>query len=709
MCSSLFAPSEDREVLMDAPFGPNPLSETLNASQSVPSFPNLNRSYSPPPVETAGGGMYAGIFDAEAQQEDPGNSSPFRRLKGNSLSPWPSVLPSNESRSWHSSRVSAVAPDVWDSERASDDNWLFSDDNGAHSNNEISASTVVPSGVGAGLSNLGNTCFLNAILQCLTHTVPLVLGLRSCNHSTPCAGHIDGLCVVCALREHIQSSLVASGGYLSPLKFVDNLNHFSSVFRRYQQEDAHEFLQCALDKLERCFLDLKKSNISFEDDNLVEKVFGGRLISKLRCCNCGCCSDTYEPLIDLSLEIDNVDTLPNALESFTKMENIDAKFRCDSCKEEVSMEKRLILDQTPLVASFHLKRFKTDGTYVEKIDKHVDFPLELDLMSYTTFNQNNSVPLKYELYAVVVHVGISSTSGHYFCFVRSAPDIWHKLDDAMVTKVSVDFVLSQEAYILFYARQGTPWFSSIMESQTPCVGSSILNTSPKSVLDIDDSMYKSNPILIPNSVRGETRESKEFSNQGFDYSCQERHELPEFNDSSGASHGFVQFPSGSNQESVDFDGSKDIHAQVLLGNNAILNGSTVFDGNSYIESVDLNKNDCCQEVVDFRENDGFHALTPPGPPSPDASDRSFLISRDHLKMENHGSCKKPSNKFTADSERQAAVRYVRKMPGRKRDAFLSLVDASSDKKRKRMDASLFNKGNPLIAPKNRRVTAGIPQ
>jgi len=34
---------------------------------------------------------------------------------------------------------------------------------------------------------MGNTCFLNATLQCITHTVPLFLKLRSTDHSTPCS------------------------------------------------------------------------------------------------------------------------------------------------------------------------------------------------------------------------------------------------------------------------------------------------------------------------------------------------------------------------------------------------------------------------------------------------------------------------------------------------------------------------------------------
>ena len=62
------------------------------------------------------------------------------------------------------------------------------------------------------------------------------------------------------------------------------LQDFSSSFRRYQQEDAHEFLQCFLDRLESScsFLKAKDVSIFSQNDNLVKQVFGGRVVSKVR-------------------------------------------------------------------------------------------------------------------------------------------------------------------------------------------------------------------------------------------------------------------------------------------------------------------------------------------------------------------------------------------------------------------------------------------
>ncbi|KAF5205182.1 Ubiquitin carboxyl-terminal hydrolase [Thalictrum thalictroides] len=338
-----------------------------------------------------------------------------------------------------------------------------------------------PTGMGAALINLGNTCFLNAILQCFTHTVPFVQSLRSCHHPTPCDRSIEGFCVLCAMRDHVEHSLSSSGRKIEPSRFVYNIK-LSSSFLRNRQEDAHEFLQSLLDKLDGCGVNLSViEQSSFDqEESFVKKIFGGRLRSQVQCCSCGHCSDTFEPWNDLSLEIEDVDSLPTALESFTKVERIeDAKYTCENCKKEVLVvKKHLTLEKTPTVVAFHLKRFKSVGSYVEKIDKHVDYPLELDLLPYKSSQENTDVDSKYELYGVVVHSGISISSGHYYCFIRSSPQKWHKLNDAQVMTVTEELVLSQEAYILFYAKQGTPWFSTLMESQKQCV-----HTSPNSVLD----------------------------------------------------------------------------------------------------------------------------------------------------------------------------------------------------------------------------------
>ncbi|KAJ7943824.1 Ubiquitin carboxyl-terminal hydrolase [Quillaja saponaria] len=624
--------------------------ETLD-DQSLPSLPpqssTLDGSSSPKPTAAPDDSYYKFCSsDRETPDGDPELASPFRLL-GNDLSDYSS---SHWSSSWTSQWYSPTSRPF-----SSSKEWLsWPSSSSGSSWSTFSTRAIVPSMVGAGLQNLGNTCFVNAVLQCFTHTVPLVQGVRSCNHSAPCHCASEAFCVLCALHDHIDVSLATSGGIIQPLKFVENLNYFSSCFRRYQQEDAHEFLQCFLDKLERCFLDSNKKdkNSSSQIDNLVERIFGGRLISKLRCCNCGRCSDTYEPLIDLSLEIENVDTLPSALESFTKVEEIDEKFRCENCEEEVSMEKQLILDQTPSVSAFHLKRFKTDGSYVEKVDKHVEFPLELDLQPYTS--QENDVALKYDLYAIVVHIGFSSTSGHYFCFVRSSSDTWHKLDDSKVTRVTEDYVLSQEAYILFYARQANIDKCDASEPREFAEGMPTLN------------------------------------------SCGRRHEGHEVNDTVGTSLASnEQFHSGSKKYGLGgFEGSdNDIHTS---GN--------LYDNERTGTVSCLGENNCKQDLDDCREYDGFHPLTPPSSPSPDvySPEMSYSIPRKHIKLENHESGKRQFNKLPEDSERKCALRYLSSVPSSRgkvfRDALLvSQSEGSINKRRKIMDPSPCKKSRPSSA------------
>ncbi len=48
---------------------------------------------------------------------------------------------------------------------------------------------------GSGLKNIGNTCFLNSVLQCVLYTVPLKNYLNYSEHSQMC--NIKGVCFIC--------------------------------------------------------------------------------------------------------------------------------------------------------------------------------------------------------------------------------------------------------------------------------------------------------------------------------------------------------------------------------------------------------------------------------------------------------------------------------------------------------------------------------
>ncbi|KAM3270911.1 hypothetical protein P3S67_029113 [Capsicum chacoense] len=91
-----------------------------------------------------------------------------------------------------------------------------------------------------------------------------------------------------------------------------------------------------------------------------------------------------------------------------------------------------MLYNVPSVAIFHLKKFQNDGFIVRKVDKHVSFLMELDVLLYTYNNQTNNEQIKYDLYAVIVHAGSTSSLGHYYCFICAEPNEWFKFDDSMI-------------------------------------------------------------------------------------------------------------------------------------------------------------------------------------------------------------------------------------------------------------------------------------
>ncbi|KAL0729244.1 hypothetical protein Bca4012_025337 [Brassica carinata] len=305
--------------------------------------------------------------------------------------------------------------------------------------------------IGAGLENLGNTCFLNSVVQCLTYTEPLAAYLQDVGHEKRC--HVAGFCALCAMQKHVRLALQASGRIVAPKYLVSNLRCISRNFRNCRQEDAHEYMINLLECMHKCCL---PSGVPSESSDayrssLVHKIFGGSLRSQVKCAQCSHCSDKFDPFLDLSLDISKADSLQRALSRFTAVELLDdgAKvYQCERCKQKVRAVKQLTVSKAPYVLTVHLKRFEAHRS--EKINKKVEFASAVDMKPFVSGPYTGN--LKYTLYGVLVHYGRSSHSGHYACFVRTSSGMWYSLDDNRVIQVSEKTVFNQKAYMLFYVR-----------------------------------------------------------------------------------------------------------------------------------------------------------------------------------------------------------------------------------------------------------------
>ncbi|XP_048453465.1 ubiquitin carboxyl-terminal hydrolase 45 isoform X2 [Rhincodon typus] len=191
-------------------------------------------------------------------------------------------------------------------------------------------------------------------------------------------------------------------------------------------------------------------------------------------------------------------SLQSCLSHFTSVDLLmgNNKLLCEKCTEKrqkqhkkshsaekksehmyTNARKQMLISAIPPILNLHLKRFHQTGLSLRKINRHVDFPLVLDLAPFCSSDCRNvgeENKALYSLYGVVEHSG-SMRGGHYTAYVQVRADNkkvsehisgnknvpgfrdagapsrqWVYVNDTHVQAVPEARVLNAQAYLLFY-------------------------------------------------------------------------------------------------------------------------------------------------------------------------------------------------------------------------------------------------------------------
>ncbi|MEE6503183.1 hypothetical protein FKM82_004763 [Ascaphus truei] len=318
-----------------------------------------------------------------------------------------------------------------------------------------------------GLYNLGNTCYMNAGIQCLSSTAPLVQYFLSGQfHTTLVRGKGD---VAKPFADLMADMWLGKSTCASPEAFWFSISKVHPTFGRQNQQDAQEFLIYTLNELHEDLTHTVKKRPSSaqgstsscsvndaSDSSIITRLLQGQLRYDTVCLKCENTSPKTEIFTILSLPIaPGIQcSLQECLECFFQKVTLPwtDKIYCSCCTTKQNTSVKVSICKPPKIIIFHLKRFEYQGQIKRKLKTNVTFPVKnLDLSSFISPIKGKHP--KYNLYAVLNHFG-ELDHGHYTAYCKNTgTKQWHAFDDTKSSNIQEATVQTSAAYILFYTSQ----------------------------------------------------------------------------------------------------------------------------------------------------------------------------------------------------------------------------------------------------------------
>ena len=314
-----------------------------------------------------------------------------------------------------------------------------------------------------GLTNIGNNCYLNSVLQLLKNIPKFTYNFYLMDENS---GKF-----LLSLKKLFLRICFSRDSSFSPKEFKDNLGKENKRFAGDNQYDSTIFYISLLNiiqkKLNTQNNNYKKiDNKQHQNESLEEKYkefkenylskypsfitdyFYTFYMSEIECNFCHNKSQAFQctnfldfPIISEKTEVKNLE------ECFNNYQMIKSiTFECSECKKKNSSQNFTIMELPPILM-INLKRVGEGKAHFNEIE----IPFQLDMEKLIKRTKINSI---YELRGFIKHLGDES-SGHNYSFCKNMfDDKWYEYNDSYCIPIEGEPILDK-IFLLCYVKVGS--------------------------------------------------------------------------------------------------------------------------------------------------------------------------------------------------------------------------------------------------------------